>query len=534
MLSIKNLTIAAGGNRLVNDLSFDLGQGKTLAIVGESGSGKSLTSLAIMGLLPKQVKVSGGEILFNGSNLLTKPEQEMRAIRGKEISMIFQEPMTSLNPLMHCGLQVTEAIMLHEKVSFKEAKAQTLKLFEEVQLPRKEILFESYPYQLSGGQKQRVMIAMAMACTPKLLIADEPTTALDASVQKGIVDLLQQMQEQRQCSIIFITHDLHLASHIAHHTLVMQKGNMVEYNATDKIFKDPQQDYTKALLSCIPDIHTKKEWLSTLDDIVKGNEQAYFPTSTGAKGEAIVSIKDLNLFYEKQRFILGKKERFDALKHINLEIYRGETLALVGESGSGKSTLGKALLGLERNYTGTIQYHLTNASKKHRVASMVFQDPFASLNPQHTIGNAILEPMWVHKMYKTRQECREEALRVMERVGLTAEQYDRYPHEFSGGQRQRIAIARALVLKPEFIVLDESVSALDVSVQAQILNLLKRLQLELGLTYLFITHDLSVVRFLAHRVAVLKQGEIQEVSEADTLFASPKSEYTKFLLQCAM
>jgi peptide/nickel transport system ATP-binding protein len=534
MLTIKNLTIKANNQILVNDLTISLKASETLAIVGESGSGKSLTALAVMGLLPKQVKITHGEIIFNDENLLLKSEKEMRLVRGKQISMIFQEPMTSLNPLMHCGLQVTEAIMLHEKKSFDEAKKLTLQLFDEVQLPRKEILFDSYPYQLSGGQKQRVMIAMAMACNPRLIIADEPTTALDASVQKGIVDLLQQMQLQRQCSIIFITHDLHLASRIAHHTLVMQKGNTIEYNLTSEIFTHPQQPYTKALLHCMPDIHVKKEWLPTLDEMLSGNINEYPLKQSAPSDEVLVSIKNLNLNYEKKKSIFGKTEIFEALRNINLDIYKGETLALVGESGSGKSTLGKALLGLEE-YTGNIEYHVpASGVNSDHIASMVFQDPFGSLNPQHTIGDAIMEPMVVHNIFKTKAECKRQAFLIMDKVGLLPEHFTRYPHEFSGGQRQRIAIARALVLNPQFIVLDESVSALDVSVQAQILNLLKRLQLEMGFTYLFITHDLSVVRFIAHRVVVLNKGEIQEIATADELFANPKSSYTKYLLECAV
>ncbi len=531
MLQLKNLTLTANDTVLVNDLSFHLNFGETLAIVGESGSGKSLTSLAIMGLLPKSVNVARGEIIYHSEDLLLKPEAQRRLLRGKKMSMIFQEPMTSLNPLMHCGLQVTEVLMLHEKISFQEAKKRTLILFDEVQLPRKEILFDSYPYQLSGGQKQRVMIAMAMACNPQLIIADEPTTALDASVQKGIVDLLQQMQQERQCSIIFITHDLHLASRIAHKTLVMQGGIAVEINTTSELFLNPQQNYTKALLQCMPDRKVKKEWLPTLDDIMGDVKRDFISTRTSSD-EVIVSIKNLNLYYEKQKLFFGKKDIFEALKNITFDIFKGETLALVGESGSGKSTLGKALLGLERNITGEISFK-SQVSKTHPWASMVFQDPFGSLNPQHTIGDAIMEPMWVHRVYNTKRECRRQALHSIEKVGLLPEHFDRYPHEFSGGQRQRIAIARALGLNPQFIVLDEAVSALDVSVQAQILNLLKSLQLEMGFTYLFITHDLNVVRFIADRVIVLSKGEIQEIATADALFENPQSEYTKFLLQSA-
>ncbi|MCX6188768.1 MAG: ABC transporter ATP-binding protein [Bacteroidetes bacterium] len=532
MLQIKNLTLKANETILVDDLNFTLNYGETLAIVGESGSGKSLTSLAIMGLLPKQVHITHGEIIFESENLLLKPEKDLRRLRGKVISMIFQEPMTSLNPLMHCGLQVTEVIMLHEKVSYQEAKKLTLKLFEEVQLPRKEVLFESYPYQLSGGQKQRVMIAMAMACNPQLIIADEPTTALDASVQRGIVALLQQMQQRRQCGIIFITHDLHLASTIAHHTLVMQQGKAVELNTTAEIFTHPQQKYTKALLQCMPDLKVKKDWLPTLDDIIHDRKIETYAKTVNRAEEVLVSMEALNLHYEKQKFIFGKKEVFQALSNINLQIFKGETLALVGESGSGKSTLGKALLGLEKNITGTIKFNIPS-SKTHHFASMVFQDPFGSLNPQHTIGNAIMEPMWVHRVYPTKMECKKQVFAILEKVGLLPEHFNRYPHEFSGGQRQRIAIARALVLNPQFIVLDEAVSALDVSVQAQILNLLKQLQLEFGFTYLFITHDLSVVRFIADRVVVLSKGEIQEIATADALFLNPQSEYTKYLLECA-
>jgi len=378
-----------------------------------------------------------------------------------------------------------------------------------------------------------VMIAMAIACDPQLIIADEPTTALDASVQSGIINLLSDIQSKRGCGIIFISHDLHLAKGFAHNTLVMNMGRLIEMNRTSELFIHPGQSYTKALINCMPDIKIKKEWLPTVDDIVNDIQKKEVKRNHPLPGEVLISVRNLNLHYEKRKSLLGQPEKFKALNDITFEIYQGETLALVGESGSGKSSIGKILTGLEQNISGSIIFHKKGIHKLGRYISMVFQDPFGSLNPQHSVGYAIMEPIWVNHLYPSKNDCTNKAIELLQKVGLLPEHYHRYPHEFSGGQRQRVAIARALAIEPQFIILDEAVSALDVSVQAQILNLLKLLQLELGLTYLFITHDLGVVRFIADRVVILKEGTIQEIAQADDLFEHPKSEYAKFLLESA-
>lgn len=541
LLHVQNLSISAGKKQLLKQVSFQIDAGETLAVVGQSGSGKSITSLALMGLLPSALKITEGTILFNGESLYANTANQWRALRGSKISMIFQEPMTSLNPLMQCGTQVAEVLVLHEKLSFSEAKEKVIAIFKEVKLHRPEVIYNSYPHEISGGQKQRVMIAMALACNPQLIIADEPTTALDASVQYEIVQLLSELQQRRGCSILFITHDLSLARAISHHTLVMRSGEVVEYNTTTQLFESPREPYTKALLQCRPSVHHKAEWLPSIDEVLNNNTVQYHFPEKPLEDRSILEVNNLSVWYEKSGLWPGSKKSFQALHNISFAVKKGETLALVGESGSGKTTLGKTLLRMEENRTqGSVKYNgqeILGLSRREFSASfaplmqMVFQDPYASLNPQHTIGEAIMEPMQVHGLYKTRKECRDKAMELLEKVGLNAMHFNRYPHEFSGGQRQRIVIARALALNPEFIILDESVSALDVSVQAQILNLLKQLQLEFGITYLFITHDLKVVRFIAGKVLVLKNGELIEFSSADDVFSTPKAEYTQQLLR---
>lgn len=541
LLQVKNLTISTGKKTLLHQVSFDIDRGETLAVVGESGSGKSISSLAIMGLLPQALAITEGEILFNGVSIYRNSVADWQKLRGGQISMIFQEPMTSLNPLMQCGIQVTEVLMVHEKLGFADARKKVLAIFNEVKLPRPDVIFTSYPHEISGGQKQRVMIAMALACNPQLIIADEPTTALDASVQFEIVQLLSDLQKNRGCSILFITHDLNLARSISHHTLVMQQGRVVEYRTTRELFEFPHESYTRALLQCRPTIHSKPEWLQSIDEMLTNQQFQPLVSSRPATEECILSVENLSVWYEQKRFLSGTKSSFQALKNISFSIRKGETLALVGESGSGKTTLGKTILRMEENRAeGSVKFRETEILGMSRGAfssmlaprmQMVFQDPFASLNPQQTVGDAIMEPMVVHGIFKSRPECREKTLELLKKVGLSEGHFSRYPHEFSGGQRQRIVIARALALNPEFIILDESVSALDVSVQAQILNLLKQLQLEFGITYLFITHDMKVVRFIATNVLVLKHGEMMELSTADELFTAPAAAYTKQLLK---
>ena len=547
MLKINNLTIKFNSDNgpvtAIEKVSFHLDRGKTLAVVGESGSGKSVTSLAIMGLLPPNANIAEGEIVFEEENisinLLQLNQEEKRKFRGRKIAMIFQEPMTSLNPVYTCGNQVVEAIMLHEKLNFATAKQQTLKLFDEVKLPQTERIFNSYPHQISGGQKQRVMIAMALACNPSVLIADEPTTALDVSVQHSIVQLLTELQQRRGLSILFITHDLGLAASLAHDVLVLYRGKIMEYNTSAMVFHSPMAPYTQRLIACKPSAKVRKEWLPTVSD--SEGLRPDFVSGISVYGEEnILEVKNLSAGYTNQKGLFGRAVYHPILEDISFAMKKGSTLAVVGESGSGKTTLGKTILRLNKAFAGEVIYTGVDVLKVssntfdrgyRRRMQIIFQDPYSSLDGRQSIGKAIIEPMEVHNIGASAKERKDKALWLLEKTGLNPEMFARYPHEFSGGQRQRICIARALALDPEFIVCDEAVSALDVSVQAQILNLLKQLQLEFGLSYLFITHDLSVVRFIANDVLVLQQGRIMEYSDADALFASPKSDYTKILLE---
>lgn len=555
LLQIDQLQINFAGNdgpvHAVQDLSFSLKKGETIGIVGESGSGKSITSLAIMGLLPAQGSIGKGSVRFNNKELTQFSEKEFQHIRGNEISMIFQEPMTSLNPVHTCGSQVAEVIMLHQKLNQQAAKKRTLELFEQVMLPRAEQLFNSYPHQLSGGQKQRVMIAMAIACKPQLLIADEPTTALDVTVQQTILDLLKDLQKEYNMGMIFITHDLGVVAQIAQKIVVMYKGKTVEQGDVKQIFHAPQHAYTKGLLSCKPPLNSRPERLLTVADFLNESESIPFVKQVEESqrisvhhklyaAQPLLQVQELTTqFITKKGFLKPTTTILNAVDHVSFNVYKGETLGLVGESGCGKSTLGRSILRLIEPSAGKIIYNNRNllelnASEMLQMRSkmqLIFQDPFSSLNPRITVGNAIAEPMEVHGMAKSKDEIRAKVLRLLLRVGLTEQHYDRYPHEFSGGQRQRIGIARTLAVEPEFIVCDESVSALDVSVQAQVLNLLNELKEEFALTYIFISHDLSVVKYMCDNIIVMQKGKIVEMAEADQLYLNPQSDYTKKLIE---
>ena len=558
LLHINNLTVEFknenGFHKAVDGISFAVGKGEILGIVGESGSGKSVTSLAIMKLLANPpAKISSGEILFNAADInveiLNLSEKEMRKIRGNEIGMIFQEPMTSLNPVMKCGKQVMEVIRLHQKVSKAEAKTKTIHLFNEVMLPQPETVFEKYPHELSGGQKQRVMIAMAISCNPLLLIADEPTTALDVTVQKTILELLKNLQRKHNMSVIFITHDLGVVAEIADKIAVMYKGKIVEMGNAKEIIISPQHPYTKGLMACRPNMETRLEKLPTVGDFMQNADSFdYKSISTEERFKnhniiyhqtPILSIKELNVDFVTKRNIFGRiTASFKAVKNISFDVFEGETLGLVGESGCGKTTLGRSILQLIEASSGKIVYKgktLTELSsqemrKLRQKLQIIFQDPYSSLNPRITIGNAIMEPLKVHNLYQSDKQRKNRVIELLERVDMNESQFNRYPHEFSGGQRQRICIARTLALNPELIICDESVSALDVSVQAQVLNLLNELKKDFKFTYIFISHDLSVVKFMSDRMIVMQKGEIVEMGESDAIYRNPASDYTRKLI----
>ena len=546
LLSVKNLSISFKKEdtyrRVLHSINFDVQKNEILGVVGESGSGKSITALAVMQLL-KNAKVEG-DIVFNQLNL--NYTTEIESIRGKKISMIFQEPMSALNPSMKCGRQVSEILLQHENISETEANNEVINLFERVKIPMPKQAFEKYPHELSGGQQQRVMIAMAIACKPDLLIADEPTTALDVTVQNDIISLIQELQKETQMSVLFISHDLALVSEIAHKTLVMYKGEVVEYGPTDRIFKHPKNEYTKALIAARPSLEIRLKKLPTVDAILgKSNFSKKISKKERAKkhkqlynGSPLLEVVNLEKMYYSNIGILKKQTGFKAVDDVSFKLYEGETLGLVGESGCGKSTLGKAILQLDKATAGSVFYRghdLQKMSKREirklrKEIQIIFQDPFASLNPRLTVGAAIMEPMTVHKLYKNKSERKLKALELLEKVGLEAACFDRYPHEFSGGQRQRIGIARTIAVEPKLILCDESVSALDVSVQAQVLNLLNALKEDYGFTYIFISHDLAVVKYMADQLLIMNQGKIVESGEADDIYKAPKNAYTKRLI----
>ncbi|MDB5152065.1 MAG: transporter ATP-binding protein [Mucilaginibacter sp.] len=540
----------------VNDSSFSLKKGETIGIVGESGSGKSVTSLAIMRLHNSGNTIINGEVLLNGINTLQLPEDEMRGIRGNRIAMIFQEPMTSLNPVLSCGFQVTEAIRFHLGVNKQEAKEKAIKLFNEVQLPRPEAIFNSYPHQISGGQKQRVMIAMALSCDPEILIADEPTTALDVTVQKTIIELLLRLKSERHMSLIFISHDLGVVSEIADRVIVMYKGEIVEEAPTKTIFSNPKHPYTKGLLACrpSPDHHLKKlpviaDFLDAANNAVsiESIRERYIYSDDEIKDrkkklyaqQPILKINELSTWFPVgSGFFSKSKDTVKAVNKVSFDVYPGETLGLVGESGCGKSTLGRSILRLIEPTSGGVNFENTDLRKLNkrdmrnmrRNIQIIFQDPYSALNPRLTVGDSLMEPLLVHQLYENNTQRKKNVLELLEKVNLPPEYFNRYPHEFSGGQRQRIVIARALALKPKFIICDESVSALDVSVQAQVLNLIRELQQEFNLTYIFISHDLSVIKHISDRIMVMNQGEIIETGDPDEIYYHPKMEYTRRLI----
>jgi len=546
LLDIQDLTISFKGNEVIHGISYALSTNEILGIVGESGSGKSVSSLAILGLLPKKNVTITGAILYEDKNLVSLSTKAFQRLRGNEISMIFQEPMSSLNPSMTCGKQVEEVLLQHNHCTKKEAKAEVLALFEKVQLPRVAQMYTSYPHQLSGGQKQRVVIAMAIACKPKLLIADEPTTALDVTVQKEIILLLKALQKENQMGIIFISHDLSLVSEIADHILVMYQGNIVERGETTALFSNPQHEYTKALLKSKPSLDVRLKKLPTIQDVLAGTVSDVVVTKQERQRHhehiyakaPLLEVKNVSKSFYSNAGLFGTSTEVKAVDDVSFSLYEGETLGLVGESGCGKSTLGNVILQLDKATKGQILYKgtdITKLSKREiralrKEIQLIFQDPFASLNPRIPIGTAILEPMKVHGLYANDAERKEKVLELLERVGLDASYYGRYPHEFSGGQRQRIGIARTIALQPKLIICDESVSALDISVQAQVLNLLNELKDNFGFTYIFISHDLAVVKYIADQLLVMNAGHIEELGEADEIYANPKSSYTQKLI----
>lgn len=557
LLSVENLSVSFKGENkqfieTVKGISFQIPANTTVALVGESGSGKSVTSLATMGLLPKgQSRIAeNSKILFEGKDLLSLSSKQMRAICGKDIAMIFQEPMSSLNPVFTVGDQIAEIMRIHLNMGRKQARQRTLELLTEVGIPSPESKIDAYPSQLSGGQQQRVMIAMAIACEPKLLIADEPTTALDVTIQKQILDLLEALRKRRQMSMLFITHDLALVSEIADEVIVMRHGEIREQGLAKAVLEQPQDAYTKALLLCRPQLSHRPYRLPVISDFMQVQdvpeteavslpEVDFAERKRGLVGgeEIILDVRDLKKSFFSRKGLFGKDE-FQAVKGASFQLAKGKTLGLVGESGSGKTTIGLLLMRLQQASGGQALFQgkdiLAMSEKEfaqyQRKIQIIFQNPYASLNPRFTVGQILMEPMQVHKIGANDTERKKMALELLERVSLPAQAFDRYPHEFSGGQRQRIAIARCLTLKPEILICDESVSALDVSVQAQVLNLLQDLQDEFGLSYIFISHDLSVVKYISDQIMVMNHGDIVEIANSDELYQSPQHDYTKCLL----
>jgi len=548
MLQVRNLTVKflseKDENEVVKKISFNLKENKILGIVGESGSGKSVTSLAVLGLLPKNT-IQDGTIFFDEKNLLTISDKEFQQIRGNKIAMIFQEPMSSLNPTLTCGSQVAEVLKQHTGLNKKEIYQEVITLFQKVKLPLPDRIFNSYPHQISGGQKQRVMIAIAIACKPDLLIADEPTTALDVTVQKEIILLLKELQKENKMSILLISHDLSLVSEIADNVIILFKGKIVEKGITTDIFHSPQHNYTKGLINSKPNLNQRLKKLPTVEDFIKNkiSTDVYTKKERDAYHRKIYELKPLLEIVDLKKYFntsvgFAKKPFIKAVDAISFKLYEGETLGLVGESGCGKTTLGRAIMQLEKITSGKIFYkgrditHLSKTALQNlrKEIQIIFQDPFSSLNPRISIGNAILEPMNVHGVLSNDKERKTYVIELLKKVGLEEEHFNKYPHEFSGGQRQRIGIARAIALKPKIIICDESVSALDVSVQAQVLNLLNELKSTFNFSYIFISHDLSVVKYMSDQLVVMNKGKIEEIDDADTIYKTPISEYTKNLI----
>ncbi len=551
LLEVNNLTLTFGSEtdfkKVLDNVSFKLNKGETLGIVGESGSGKSITALSVLNLQPPNAFVSGDIYYYEKNkeiNLLKLSDKDWLSFRGKNISMIFQEPMTSLNPTMKCGKQVSEILFMHTNLSSKKRRNRVLDLFEEVKLPDPQRIYNSYPHEISGGQKQRVMIAMAIALKPVILIADEPTTALDVTVQKAIIDLLKAIQEKYAISIIFISHDLGVIAQIADKVLVMYNGQVVEKGAVKNILNNPEEPYTQGLIKCRPELSAKGDRLPVLSDFLQRTEYREQPEKQkviyeSEQEQIVLSVSGLNKsFVSKVNFWGKTRSSLKAIQNIQFDVYKGETLGLVGESGCGKTTLGRAITQLIGYNSGEIEYkgklikNLTNIELKQfrQKVQIIFQDPYSSLNPKIKAGEAIAELLKVHQLYQTSKERKQRVFELLKQVKLTEEDYAKYPHEFSGGQRQRVVIARALALNPEFIICDESVSALDVSVQAEILNLLNDLKRKYQLTYIFISHDLSVVKFMSDRIMVMRDGQLVEINKADEIYHSPASDYTRKLI----
>jgi peptide/nickel transport system ATP-binding protein len=551
LLQLTDVSVAFGDKQnrqaVLHDINFSLWPNEIVGIVGESGSGKSVSSLAIMGLLPKKSTAVSGRIEFQGKQLSQFSEKQMQALRGNEFAMIFQEPMSALNPSLSCGYQVSEIMVRHLGYSAAKAKEETLALFKKVKLPRPDAMFQNYPHQISGGQMQRVMIAMAIACKPKLLIADEPTTALDVTVQKEILALLQSLQKETKMSMIFISHDLNLVSEIADRAIVMHKGRIVEANKVVDIFTQPQADYTKALLASRPTLDRRLKTLPTIASLADGT---FSPTVVTAQQRAarhkkiytkvpLLEIRNLSKAYYTNGGLFKPKQTIMAVDDVSFAVFEGETLGLVGESGCGKSTLGRTLLQLETATAGQIYYRGTDITslkgKEIRLLrkelQLIFQDPYSSLHPRMLLGEAIVEPMKVHRVGNSQKARKEKAVALLERVGLDESYYYRYPHQLSGGQRQRVGIARTIAMEPKLVICDESVSALDISVQAQVLNLLNELKDDFGFTYIFISHDLAVVKYMADQLLVMNQGQIEEIGDADEIYENPQRPYTQKLIE---
>ncbi len=554
LVQINNLQISFeqenNSVQAVKNISFEIPRGKITALIGESGSGKSVTALSFMQLLPKQATIQG-EMLFSEDGTTTKnlaniSEDDMRKLRGNKIAMIFQEPMTSLNPVHTCGAQVMESLMLHKGLNKKQAKEAAIALFTKVELPVPLEMIDRYPHQISGGQKQRVMIAMAMSCSPALLIADEPTTALDVRVQKNVLQLLKKLQAENDMAILFITHDLSLVANVADEIVVMYKGDIVEKGNAKAVLVNPQHNYTKALLACLPTAKSKGKRLAVINDFM-GDKNAVVkevavPQIITASDEVVLKVENLKVYFPSKTNMFGKVlEHHKAVDDVSFTINKNETLGLVGESGCGKTTLGRAILNLVKPTSGNILFegkNIANASAEQlriirKNLQIVFQDPYGSLNPRLSIGDAIVEPMQVHNLSSSNKERKEKAIHLLEQVNMPADVFNRYPHQFSGGQRQRICIARALALNPNFLIFDESVSALDVSVQAQVLNLINDLKAEYIFTSIFISHNLSVIHYISDRIMVMNKGKIIESGIADEIMFSPKENYTIQLLDAA-